>query len=96
MHTFTATVWRWAARSDGWFFVTVPEDVSDDIEAQSAATSRGFGSVPVRVTVGSTTWDTSVFPDTARGAYVLPLKKAVRDREGLVEDGTADVTIELR
>ena len=36
----------------------------------------------VEVTLGTSTWRTSVFPDKARG-YVLPVKSAVRRREGL-------------
>jgi len=42
----------------------------------------GFGSVRVEVTLGTSTWRTSVFPDQARG-YVLPVKSAVRRREDL-------------
>ena len=42
----------------------------------------GFGSVRVEVTLGRSSWRTSVFPDKARG-YVLPVKSAVRRREGL-------------
>ena len=37
----------------------------------------------VEVVCGSTTWRTSVFPDSGRGCYVLPLKKAVRTAEGI-------------
>ncbi|MCW2767325.1 MAG: hypothetical protein JWO11_3284 [Nocardioides sp.] len=44
--------------------------------------SVGFGSVRVEVTVGGSTWRTSVFPDRVRG-YVLPLRKAVRRAESL-------------
>jgi hypothetical protein len=56
---------------------------------------RGFGSVRVRATVGGTTWTTSVFPDSTRGAYVLPVKKAVRRAEGLDEGDPADVVLEV-
>ena len=49
----------------------------------------------VRATVGATTWTTSVFPDASRGAYVLPVKKAVRHAEGLGEGDPADVVLEV-
>ena len=48
----------------------------------------------VEVTVGATTWRTSVFPDTTRGAFVLPIKRAVRHAEDL-DDGD-DITVTLR
>lgn len=79
---FEAELWLYEGDA-GWHFVTVPPDISDQIEAATAESPTGFGSVPVRVTVGGTTWSTSVFPDAKRQAYVLPVKKEVRRREGL-------------
>ena len=49
----------------------------------------------VEVTVGSTTWLTSLFPSTEQGAYVLPVKKAVRTAEGVGDDDPLEVTIRL-
>lgn len=56
---------------------------------------RGFGSIPVMVTIGKTSWKTSIFPDKDK-AYLLPLKKEVRAKENLKEGDTAKVTIEVR
>ena len=74
--------------------MTVPPDVSDDIEARSAGSARGFGSVRVQAQIGTTSWATSVFPDSERGAYVLPVKKAVRIGEAI--DPGDQVMVELR
>ncbi len=63
--------------------MTLPPDVSDDIEELTAPTRRGFGSVRVEVTVGETTWRTSLFPDSTVASYVLPVKRAVREAERL-------------
>jgi Domain of unknown function (DUF1905) len=89
--TFTSTLWRWDAQ-DAWRFVTVPVDYAEGIRL-AAGPPRGFGSVRVEVTVGATTWRTSVFPDSSRGSYVLPIKKAVRRAEDL-DDGDP-VTVNL-
>ena len=78
-----------------WYFVTVPIDTSDEIEARSAPTKRGFGSVRVHVTIGVTSWDTSVFPASKRGAYVLPIKKQVRLGERLEVGASVAVTLAL-
>ncbi|WP_370617121.1 DUF1905 domain-containing protein [Mumia sp. Pv 4-285] len=85
----------WCVPGDAaWHFVTLPADVSDDIRARSDGGGRpGFGSVPVHVRVGESRWETSVFPDARSGCYVLPLKKPVRQAEGL-EEGDA-VTVEV-
>ena len=78
-----------------WHFITVPQDISDNIEARQDLTQRGFGSVRVRVTIGATTWTTSLFPDIKREAYVLPVKRDVRESEGIAAGSTVGVRIEL-
>jgi len=78
---FTADLWE----HDGpgaWHFLTLPPEVSEDVRAVSGPPA-GFGSVRVEVTVGATTWLTSVFPDKGSGCFVLPVKRAVRYAEGL-------------
>lgn len=86
-YRFTASLWPWDAKEDGsWWFVTVPDDVSDDIEERHGADAGGFGSIKVEVTVGGTTWRTSLFPSSGQRAYVLPVKRAVRVAEALAED----------
>lgn len=93
---FDAELWEWdARRTESWTFVSLPGDASDDIRARAAGPRRGFGSVRVRVTVGATSWKTSIFPDGSRGAYVLPVKRAVREAEGLDVGDTCTVTVEL-
>jgi hypothetical protein len=94
-YTFTAPLWQWQARRDEWYFVTVPDDLSDEIAARSEGLTGGFNSVPVQVQVGATTWRTSIFPG-GDGRYSLPMKKAVRVAEGIEPGSTVDVRIELR
>ena len=97
-YEFTAPLWRWTAKdeatSGAWFFVSLPFDVSDEI-AEIAGPGKGFGSVRVEVTIGRSTWRTSVFPSTEEKTYVLPVKKAVRTAEGLDEGVAATVGLSL-
>lgn len=93
--TFTAEVWQW--QGDGpWHFVTLPGDLADDIKASVAGRARGFGSVPVEATIGRTTWRTSLFPDKGSQSYLLPLKKSVREAEGIDEGSPVDVALTIR
>jgi hypothetical protein len=93
-YRFRAELWLHQGEA-AWHFLTVPEDVSDDVEARTSHLTRGFGSVRVRVTVGSSTWSTSVFPDSKRGAYLLPVKKEVRRAEGIGAGDEVVVDLEL-
>lgn len=94
-YTFTAPLWRWEARSASWYFVTMPQDDSDDLR-ELPRPPRGFGSVKVIATIGASSWSTSVFPDAQRsGCYVLPVKRSVRDAEGIDHEDIVEVTVEV-
>jgi hypothetical protein len=84
-YSFTASLWLWKDDSS-WWFVSLPDDVSDEIEDRHGSSAGGFGSIKVEVTVGASTWRTSLFPSMEQRAYVLPMKKAVRVAEALAED----------
>lgn len=90
---FSARLWRWEARTELWVFASLPADVSEEVGAVPRPRS-GFGAVPVRVTCGRSTWTTSIFPGDDE-TYVLPVKKAVRTREGLDLGDLAEFTLEL-
>ncbi len=88
-YRFEAELWQSAVEGATWVFVTLPAEQADDI-ADLVPRRPGFGSVRVVVTIGATTWRTSLFPDTEAGSYLLPVKRAVRTAEGLaVGDVTA-------
>jgi hypothetical protein len=91
---FEAELWEHDG-SASWFFISLPDDLSDDLEAEHGHRAAGFGSLRVEVTIGSTTWRTSVFPDAKRRTYVLPVKKAVRTAEGLAAGTTTEVEIDV-
>ena len=92
-YRFTAPLWLYPGEGS-WYFVTVPEDISDEITDLTEGRRKGFGSVRVSVTVGGTTWQTSVFP-TKNGTYMLPVKKAIRTAEDLLEGSPVETQLEL-
>ena len=77
--TFKSEIWLWDGKG-AWHFITVPKDVSEQIKGfQADMPRKGFGSVPVKVTIGKTSWKTSIFPEK-KGTYLLPIKKDVRKK----------------
>ena len=90
--TFESEVFSWDGDQPGsWRFARVPIDVGDELRMSER---KGFGSVKVRATIGGTSWETSVFPEKATDSFVLPVKKSVRQAEG-IDDGDV-VAIRLR
>jgi hypothetical protein len=76
-YTFRSEVWLYPGEA-GWHFITLPVDVAEEIREATALLRKGFGSVRVTADLGGQTWQTSLFPDTQSGSYLLPVKKAVR------------------
>jgi hypothetical protein len=94
-HVFHAEIWEHAPGDPGsWHFLTLPEDTSEDV-ALEGGPRTGFGSVRVEVSIGATTWRTSVFPDSKTGRFVLPVKKPVRVAEGLVAGDVCEVVLDV-
>ena len=92
--TFDAEIWVNPGEA-GWHFVTMPADVADEVRARTAG-ERPFNSVPVTVTVGGTSWETSLFADRTSESYLLPLKAEARRAERVAAGDRVTVTVSLR
>jgi hypothetical protein len=79
----------------GWHFITVDEENSREIrKSQDGSPRKGWGSIPVLVTLGKTQWKTSVFPNSD-GTYLLPLKAEVRRKEKVAEGDMVAMELEI-
>lgn len=79
----------------GWHFLTVPKKESEEIKKNFGAKKRGWGSLPVEVTIGKTSWKTSIFPERKSGTYLLPLKADVRKKENIYSGDSTVFIIDL-
>jgi len=88
-------VWLYPGMA-AWHFVNVSKKASKEIkDGYLFMGRRGFGSVPVIVTIADTTWKTSIFPSKKLGLYILPLKKEVRKNENIKEGAVISYSIEI-
>ena len=90
--TFDAELWI-SDTHRSVHFVNLPEPIADEIDERFGDVAKGFGSQKVEVTIGRTTWSTSIFPSERSGTYVLPIKAVVRKAEGLEAGSTARVSL---
>lgn len=94
-HRFRAEVWEHSTGDPAsWHFLTVPAELTEDLTTE-AGPRRGFGSIRVEARIGATVWRTSLFPDSAGGSFVLPVKKSVRRAEDLEHGTPCEVTLEV-
>lgn len=66
---------EWRGPAPFWF-LALPQEVSDDVRELADAVSYGWGAVPVEAELGGPPFTTSLFPKDGR--YLLPMKQAVR------------------
>jgi hypothetical protein len=90
---FASELWLYPGEG-AWYFLTLPNDVADEID-DLVGERAGFGSIPVEVTIGASTWKTSLFPDKKSASFVLPVKKAIRVKEGLEEHAAVEVHLRV-
>jgi hypothetical protein len=90
---FNGIIWFWHGPAP-WYFITVPEAQSRDLRTISEIVTYGWGMIPVHVRIGTTEWETSLFPKDDR--YVVPIKASVRKAENLEEGDEAAVRLEVR
>ena len=86
-------IWKGSDAAGRWYFITVPEEQSDEIRAHAFGNPRGFRSVKVEARIDDVIWRTSIFPLNS-GGYLLPIKKEVRCRADL--SAGDEVTVELK
>ena len=89
-----AKVWLYPGEA-AWHFLTLPRKESDVIKERFGSHKRGWGSLRVTVTIGKTSWKTSVFPDKKAGAYLLPLKAEVRKAEKIEAGDDVTFSVEV-
>jgi len=77
---FSGEMWYWKGPAP-WHFVTVPDEQCGELEAASSLVSYGWGMIPVTAEIGTSAWQTSLWPKDGR--YIVPLKARVRNAEGL-------------
>ena len=90
---FSGTVIEWRGPAP-YHFIALPDWVADQIAVVARAVTYGRGMIPVEVTIGRTTWTTSLYPK--QGGYLLPVKDAVRSAEGLAAAAAVEVTLRVR
>ena len=85
----------WPGAQGAWHFAYVDKKRSEEIRKKYTGPHRGFGAVRVRVRIGKTVWETSIFPDSRAGVYILPLKAKVRRAEGIFAGDTITFTLNI-
>jgi len=93
-YNFSGKLWK-SDGQGGWFFVTFPKDMSDEIRENLQWQEEGWGRMKAIAKLQDTEWDTSIWFDKKQKRYVLPIKADIRKKASLSIDDVISVDIFL-
>lgn len=91
-YSFTAAVWQHDGPS-GWYFVSLPQDLSTEIRELLRAEEEGWGRLKATALIGKIEWKTAIWFDSKKATYLLPLKSDVRKKENIALNQTVNVVV---
>lgn len=91
-YEFSAKMWQYSS-PDGWYFVSLPGEVSKEIRENLKWMEEGWGRLKVIAETGNTQWKTSIWFDTKHKTYLLPLKAEIRKKEKLDLNPEIKITV---
>lgn len=74
-----------------YHFVALPDPEAARLRAIASRVTYGWGCIPATVTLGATTFTTSIFPRD--GGFMVPVKVAARRAEGVELGDDVDVVV---
>lgn len=81
-YVFSGSIWQHSS-PDGWYFVSLPEELSGEIRENLKWMEEGWGRLKAIAKIGETHWETAIWFDTKRNTYLLPIKSDIRKKEKL-------------
>jgi hypothetical protein len=87
-------LWRYPGPA-GWYFVTLEAGLAKHIRELENKQKVGWGYVKAKVTLGKSTWETTLFPSKEYG-YLVAIKAAIRKKEKVGEGDTLVLTFDLQ
>ena len=91
-YRFKAVPWRYEG-PNGWYFVSLPADLSEEIRGLFKSEEAGWGQLKATAGIGTSEWKTAIWFDTKVKTYLLPLKAEIRKKENIAVDKDIEVTL---
>jgi len=88
----TGTVIEWRGPAP-FYFLPTPIEVTEEIELYKRELTYGWGVIPAKVTIGTTTVTTSLIPRD--GSFYIPLKDALRKPNQVSVGDSVELLLDL-
>lgn len=91
-YEFSAKLWKHGSEG-GWYFVSLPQEISKEIRINLQWQEEGWGRMKAQSVIKDVTWKTSIWFDTKKDTYILPVKSEIRSKLSLKEDDLLHVSV---
>lgn len=91
-YDFTAKIWQYDG-PNGWYFVTVPATISEEIRTHLKWQEEGWGRLKASAKINELEWKTAIWFDSKQKTYLLPLKSEIRTKCNLLKEQLIAVSI---
>lgn len=93
-YRFKSRPWKYDGPA-GWYFVSLPKDMADEIREHFKEMEEGWGRLPATAAIEGLEWKTAIWYDTKQKTYLLPLKAEVRKKLKLDVEMEQEVIVYL-
>ncbi len=91
-YDYDAKMWQHASPG-GWYFVSLPKKLSIEIREHLKWQEEGWGRMKAFAKIGEIIWETSIWFDTKKDTYILPIKAEIRKKSKLKIDQIIQMSI---
>ncbi len=89
---FSSKLWQVSSKG-GWFFVSLPIEISDEIRTNFKKFEEGWGRLKAKAEVENEQWETAIWYDSKISTYLLPVKLEIRKKYNLVSEQIIQIII---
>lgn len=93
-YDFSAKLWQHSSPG-GWYFVSLPKTISKEIRKNFQDQEEGWGRMKALACINHIEWDTAIWYDTKKRAYLLPVKAEIRNKARLKPDEIVSVCVSI-
>ncbi len=91
-YEFAAVIWKHSS-TGSWYFVSLPEHLSQEIRENLKWQEEGWGRMKACASLFELKWDTAIWFDKKRNTYLLPLKAEIRNQANLRDGDEIDIRL---
>lgn len=93
-YKFRSKLWRYKGKA-AWHFLSVPVALSKEIKTNFSSDSAAWGSIRILANINGMEWKTSLFPDSKRACYLIPIKKSIRKLSDITESENVNIKFKI-